>query len=44
MCSWSEAHFIKDGLRELIDVTIRNVPEVRDQSWAVAIKSIKNAN
>ena len=44
MCFWSEAHFIKDGLRELIDVTIRDVPEVRDQSWAVTVKSIENSN
>jgi hypothetical protein len=44
MCFWSEAHFVKDGLCELIDVTICNVPEVRDQSWAATVKSIKNAN
>lgn len=44
MCFWSEAHFVKDSLCELIDVTICNVPEVRDQSWAATVKSIKNAN
>lgn len=43
MCFWSEAHFVKDGLCELVDVTICDVPEVRDQSWAATVKSIKNA-
>ena len=44
MCFWSEAHFVKDGLCELVDVTIRDVPEVCDQSWAATVKSNKDAN
>ncbi len=30
MCFWSEAHFVKDGLCEFIDITICDVPEVSD--------------
>jgi hypothetical protein len=31
-------------LREFVDVTIGDVPEVRDQSWAATVKSVKNTN
>ena len=43
-CFWSEAHFVKDSLCEFVDITICDVPKVRDQSWTATVKSIKDAN